>query len=286
MTNDYNMLNNIEYVLTAAKQSLNYGNITHDFKKAQSTFYIKWTERFKSTDIVTRVNLFYGIIRYWQESDLPYDENTMKAIIRLYPSELDSDGGESFAKFVDTLNLDSLQVNPIINISAIDDLIKFIRAEKAKLLIDTEYQQKQFDMHYKQESLELQRQNIAIQSKTKDSVTDTEKPMQDLRKQEHQTYSPFESAVISLYPKFSEDYNMLIENNFMHKIDGGLLKWDKSKQSLAEYFNYIKQKGKRHSWRAVETLFQTSKLSNLLSTNGNTFKTTSKDFKHLLEIKN
>lgn len=93
--------------------------------------------------------------------------------------------------------------------------------------------------------------------------------------------------VINCYSKFSEHYEILKEHNFFRvsESNSNCLQWLKSKQSLAEYFNYIKPESlKRHNWKCIENLFSQKRLASNLSRNGNSFKTETKDFEEIKTI--
>lgn len=92
--------------------------------------------------------------------------------------------------------------------------------------------------------------------------------------------------LFGLFPKFEIDYQLLISKKFMEEDKEGL-HWKKSKQSLAEYFKSIKpQEMEKIPWKAIERAFCEKDLKNSASTNGNSFKNTSENFKELLNIKN
>lgn len=96
-------------------------------------------------------------------------------------------------------------------------------------------------------------------------------------------FSSAENAVMALYPQFKNDYQKLIANGYMAK-DGDYLKWQKSKQCLAEYFKNICRGDKKMSWKEIHTLFKESTLSQSLSRNGNAYKSESKDYENLKKI--
>lgn len=99
-------------------------------------------------------------------------------------------------------------------------------------------------------------------------------------------FSPSENVVISLYPQFKQDYQILIDNGYMQK-NGDYLQWLKSKQCLAEYFGDLHKENREQgkiSWKGIEKLFNVKRLTSLYSRNGNIFKITSKDYEKLQTI--
>jgi hypothetical protein len=91
--------------------------------------------------------------------------------------------------------------------------------------------------------------------------------------------------IVLNFPKFNEDYPILKENGYLLETEQGL-QWQKSKQSLAEYFHSIAPANKNMSWKLLEAIFNKSDLKNSLSRNGSEFKKTSKDFEQWEKIKN
>jgi hypothetical protein len=67
---------------------------------------------------------------------------------------------------------------------------------------------------------------------------------------------------------------------------GERITWEKTTQSLAEYFGNQKNNGGNINWKCIELLFGKKGLRNSFSKNGNTFKKTSKDYEQWLIIKN
>ena len=63
------------------------------------------------------------------------------------------------------------------------------------------------------------------------------------------------------YPQFEQDLPILIENKIISEIENGL-KWELSKTSLAEYFDWVKNKT---DWKSVEKLFCEKDLKNCLT---------------------
>jgi hypothetical protein len=92
--------------------------------------------------------------------------------------------------------------------------------------------------------------------------------------------------LVTNFPKFAEDYPLLVEKGFLEKTDKGL-KWLKSKRSLTDYFMDIKPKNiKRMPWSTIGNIFGEKDLKNSASTNGNPFKgSLSEDFENWLKIK-
>lgn len=98
--------------------------------------------------------------------------------------------------------------------------------------------------------------------------------------------------LITYYPEFENDFLLLKDNDYLEKKEKKLY-WKKTKQALAEYFEYIKpSRMKEMRWQPIEMAFVlkdnevVNNLKNSLSRNGNAFKEKSLDFKKLLEIKN
>lgn len=89
-----------------------------------------------------------------------------------------------------------------------------------------------------------------------------------------------EIEVMTIYPKFKKDYEILIENNYMRK-SKDTLQWLKSKQSLSEYFGHQKKPAR---WKPIENLFNIKDLKNSYSTNGSQTKGKSADYEELLKI--
>jgi len=91
------------------------------------------------------------------------------------------------------------------------------------------------------------------------------------------------NAVFVLYPKFERDFQSLLKNDFIKETADGFL-WNKSKQSLAEYFGNQEHSGKKHHWQAIECLFNRSNLKSSFSSNGNAYKKPSKDYDELCRV--
>jgi hypothetical protein len=91
----------------------------------------------------------------------------------------------------------------------------------------------------------------------------------------------FVLSIAGYYPQFMNHYPELEKAEYI-KATGTGLQWQKSKQSLAEYFNAIKPKDKSNNWVILENIFSVSDLRNAASQNGNPFKgKKSKDFDEL-----
>ncbi len=104
------------------------------------------------------------------------------------------------------------------------------------------------------------------------------------KEEKHETFTPAEIAVMAEYPAFKKDYQTLINNKYMSK-NGDYLTWNKSKQSLAEYFGKQAKEDTNVSWKPIETLFNQKNLSSAFSQNGNAIKKKlSKDYEALLKI--
>lgn len=69
-------------------------------------------------------------------------------------------------------------------------------------------------------------------------------------------------TVFIYYPQFEIDLPILIQNGIITETENGL-KWNKSKSSLAKYFDWRKEQTK---WPLVERLFNTTGLRNSLTT--------------------
>jgi len=88
-------------------------------------------------------------------------------------------------------------------------------------------------------------------------------------------------AVFALYPRFEREFPWLLAHGFLRETAQGLA-WNKSKQSLAEYFGNQDRPGAgRHHWRDIERLFNVKNLANSLSRNGDMFKKTSRNYEAL-----
>ena len=105
-------------------------------------------------------------------------------------------------------------------------------------------------------------------------------------------YKPALVIVFSIYPQFQQDYEILKSNGYFTETENGL-QWEKSKQSLAEYFGYLPRpretKKNNVPWKEIERLFSLDKpLKNSFSNNGNPYgKSQSDDYikiKKLLKI--
>ncbi len=133
------------------------------------------------------------------------------------------------------------------------------------------------DKHSSQENIELpyseqvkyESKINALENKVNELTSELyakNKLIEELKLSNH---SPQENLVLAHSERFRQDYDKLIELGYMCKADGGYLIWLKSKQSLAEYFGYQK---KRAKWKDIENLFQTKRLSHLLSVTDNVSK--------------
>jgi len=86
------------------------------------------------------------------------------------------------------------------------------------------------------------------------------------------------------YPCFLEHYAALQNGGYIAETKNGL-RWEKSKQSLAEYFDAIKPKERKHNWATLENFFGVKDLKQAASQNGNPFKgKKSRDFDALRKI--
>jgi 8-oxo-dGTP pyrophosphatase MutT (NUDIX family) len=83
------------------------------------------------------------------------------------------------------------------------------------------------------------------------------------------------------YPGFARDYDWLRAEGYLTETPGGLT-WNRSKQSLAEYFGRQEHPDRRHHWRDIERVFQVRRLKSSLSRNGDPFKKMSLDYQELL----
>jgi hypothetical protein len=94
----------------------------------------------------------------------------------------------------------------------------------------------------------------------------------------------FVLSIAGYYPQFMNHYPKLEKAEYIRATDKGL-QWQKSKQSLAEYFTAIKPKDKSNNWIILENIFSVNDLRNAASQNGNPFKgKKSKDFVELQKI--
>ncbi|MDR1787795.1 MAG: hypothetical protein LBR16_05025 [Treponema sp.] len=84
-------------------------------------------------------------------------------------------------------------------------------------------------------------------------------------------------VVFAAYPDFARDYEWLKTAGYITEMPEGLI-WNKSKQSLAEYFGTQRKTGKNHRWKEIEQLFGMRGLKNSKSRNGTVFKKPSADF--------
>jgi len=92
------------------------------------------------------------------------------------------------------------------------------------------------------------------------------------------------TGVFALYPQFERDYERLVSGGCISETPQGLV-WNRSKQSLAEYFGNQEPPGaKRHHWRDIERLFNLTGLTNSLSRNGDIFKKPFRDYERLKGI--
>jgi hypothetical protein len=94
--------------------------------------------------------------------------------------------------------------------------------------------------------------------------------------------------VFTFYSQFEKQFDILNDNGYICE-NGEYLKWEKSKQSLAEYFGYMPVKNNNHQWKFIEKLFNETGLKNSFSTNGSSYggshsKKKSRDYEKLLEI--
>jgi hypothetical protein len=87
------------------------------------------------------------------------------------------------------------------------------------------------------------------------------------------------AVVFAHYPDFANEFPWLKKSGYISETSDGLA-WNKSKQSLAEYFAHLEHSGRRR-WRDIEALFGVTKLKNSLSRNGDVFKNLSRDYLEL-----
>jgi len=91
------------------------------------------------------------------------------------------------------------------------------------------------------------------------------------------------NIVFNQYPQFEADFEKLLSCSYISATPQGLV-WNKSKQSLAEYFGRQKHSGKCRKWQDIERLFNVKALTNSLSRNGSSFKRYSKDYEELIKL--
>ena len=92
--------------------------------------------------------------------------------------------------------------------------------------------------------------------------------------------------LFKLFPEFKNDYRLLFEKDYLEKRNEGL-HWEKTKQSLAEYFKSIKPlEMKNIPWKTIEGVFDEKDLKHRGSNNGSSTKKPSKDFEEWQKIKN
>jgi hypothetical protein len=103
--------------------------------------------------------------------------------------------------------------------------------------------------------------------------------------QQAQSVTPQAVLVIGQsYPCFLEHYAALQNEGYIAETKNGL-RWEKSKQSLAEYFDAIKPQERKHNWATLENFFGVKDLKQAASQNGNSFKgKKSRDFDTLKKI--
>jgi len=93
------------------------------------------------------------------------------------------------------------------------------------------------------------------------------------------------NPLLSLFPKFSSDHELLIKHGFL-EITEDKLSWRRSKQSLTEYFQSIRPEGmEKIRWSIIEKCFGEKNLKNSASSNGNPFHKSSKDIEKWQKIK-
>jgi hypothetical protein len=102
------------------------------------------------------------------------------------------------------------------------------------------------------------------------------------------------------YPRFFDDYPLLLEEGVVEKLGYDDYRWNYSKSSLAQYFLFISGHGPHSGpinrrtnmdWALLEHVFKMKKgsLRRVASSNGNTYKLDnpewkSRDFKKILSI--
>jgi hypothetical protein len=87
-------------------------------------------------------------------------------------------------------------------------------------------------------------------------------------------------VLFSRYPGFARDYEWLRAEGYLTETPDGLV-WNKSKQSLAEYFGNQESPDQNHHWREVEAVFHIRNMRSSLSRNGDSFKKISSDYREL-----
>jgi hypothetical protein len=104
----------------------------------------------------------------------------------------------------------------------------------------------------------------------------------ELRERGELEPNPALAVVFLLFPQFQQDYEIM-KNGYITETETGL-KWEKSIQSLAEYFGKLPlpQNRKTRPWKDIEILFNVKDLKNSFSNNGNSYgKKISKDYEEL-----
>jgi len=105
------------------------------------------------------------------------------------------------------------------------------------------------------------------------------------RKKPEYTFKPALMVVFSHFRQFQQDYEILKSNGYITETAGDILKWEKSKVSLSQYFGthlHSKLTGKNQvQWKEIEILFDVKGLKN--SHTGNN-KKLSKDLVKLQKI--
>lgn len=139
----------------------------------------------------------------------------------------------------------------------------------------------QFQYIYKDVENELS--NITIPQKEKTEVSENNS-MTHVPPKKRTVRENKEIEVFNHYPDFKTHYDFLVENGYMMIENDKNLKWNKTKKSLAEYFNMIKPVNKNNKWKIIENLFDVKDLKSLLPHDSNAYgKIESEDFIELKE---
>jgi len=127
--------------------------------------------------------------------------------------------------------------------------------------------------------------------------------LEELIKKEHPDGGPAAPArrkctvVFAQYPDFEKHYDWLLSSGYISETAGGLT-WNKSKQSLAEYFIHLTPDNaasgaaggapdvhsRKRRWQDIEALFNVKGLKHCISLNGDMFKKPSRDYEELTRL--
>ena len=92
-------------------------------------------------------------------------------------------------------------------------------------------------------------------------------------------FSPAETLVMAYFPRFKNDYPILIDKGYMKK-NGNFLRWEKSQKLLAEYFGNLERSDSNRHWHDIENLFSEINLAQAFQNSKSINQ--SKDYQKLL----